>query len=647
MNAMVVERLFLDEEKCVGCNQCIGKCPIPGANIAYLVDGVNKVKVDSTRCIHCGECIRVCEHSARQYRDDCEQFFADLAKGTAISIIAAPAITVNIPEYKRLFGLLKQMGVNLIYDVSFGADITVWAYLRKAKEQKISHMIAQPCPPVVNYIEKYMDELIPRLAPIHSPMMCTAVYMNNYMKNNDRLAFLSPCIGKGDEIADPNTHEYVSYNVTFKKLMDYLDAHHISYATQEEKDFDDIGASLGVLFSRPGGLKENVEYFIKDAWIRQIEGPNHIYDYLDEYAHSNRTSQELPFLLDVLNCSYGCNFGTGTEHNVLNRTMSLDDVDRVFNLKKKQRSQAKAGILGRKRIEYLHRYFDKNLNLDDFQRTYTKKSLKKDFDPVDEQALEEIYLRMNKSTLESRKINCASCGYHSCEKMAIAIYHGVNVPNNCIDYNKKTVELEKDMISAREAQLQVIEEMKQMSEDRLAKVEAVNNQISTILSSIKSVSSGNSESAAAIEAISDKACQVTKNMDTLKHNISFMEDRMNTFIQTSTQIAEVANQTNLLALNAAIESARAGEHGKGFSVVAEEVKKLAFKTKNLVDSTNEDQSEMLKAIRDVIDAKDIIDQHIDEMSSAITNISASIQEITANTEEISESANQVLLEMNQ
>lgn len=111
------------------------------------------------------------------------------------------------------------------------------------------------------------------------------------------------------------------------------------------------------------------------------------------------------------------------------------------------------------------------------------------------------------------------------------------------------------------------------------------------MNSIKSVSSGNAESAVAIEAISEKASYVTSKMDTLNHYINFMEERLNTFINTSRQIADIANQT-----------------------------------------------EMLNAIRDVIDSKDIIDRHIDVMSSAITNISASIQEITANTEEIPESA---------
>jgi len=436
-----IERIYLDEEKCVGCNKCISNCQVPGANIAYLVDGNNKIKVNSEKCIHCGKCIKVCDHDARYYKDDTERFFQDLESGKKLSVIAAPSLMVNFNEYKKLLGYLKKIGVNFIYDVSFGADISIWAYIKTMKKDNLNSIIAGPCPSIVNYIEKYQPELIENLAPVQSPAICTAIYMKKYAKISDDIAFLSPCIAKTDEINDENTYGYVKYNVTFKKLSEYLEANHIDISQYEEYNFDDISCNLGFLFSRPGGLKENISVYMKDAWIRQINGTQYSYHYLKEYSENLKNKKEMPLVVDILNCSHGCNFGTGTCNKYTSST-TIDEVDYKLNKLKIVKKADKCGELS-------HNYFDKNLNIEDFKRLYNKNSIIDDIlEPSDKQ-YDEIFTKMNKRTKESRNINCSACGYGSCKTMAICIFNGLNVFSNCIDYNKKEVINEHSLLESR------------------------------------------------------------------------------------------------------------------------------------------------------------------------------------------------------
>ena len=101
----------------------------------------------------------------------------DLAMGDPIHLLVAPAAKVNFSDLPRLLGWLKSMGVANIYDVSFGADISTWAYLKARQELSLSSVIAQPCPSVVNFCERYMPELLPSLAPIQSPLICMAIYL--------------------------------------------------------------------------------------------------------------------------------------------------------------------------------------------------------------------------------------------------------------------------------------------------------------------------------------------------------------------------------------------------------------------------------------------------------------------------------------
>lgn len=633
--------LVFTNDKCIGCNKCISVCSCVGACVSHEVDGKNRIDVDPSRCVACGACFDVCEHGAREYRDDTERFFADLKKGEKISILLAPAFKANYPkEYEAVLGGLKKLGVNRIISVSFGADITTWAYLNYVQKNNFLGGISQPCPAVVGYIERNIPELLPKLFPVQSPMMCTAIYAKKELGITDKLAFISPCIAKKMEIDDPVNQGYISYNVTFDHLMKYVRANKIKGTLQT----DEIEYGLGSAYPMPGGLKENVYWFLGESvFIRQVEGEKHMYHYLEQNKDRIANNKTPYLFIDALNCSSGCLYGTACEQEKAHDDTVLET---LLKIKEESKKNGKSTAWGKKltpaqRLKKLNHQF-KKLDLEDYLRTYTDRSAECTYAEPTDAERDEIFNSMLKHTKEERSINCSCCGYDSCMQMTNAIYNGFNSKNNCIYYIKKEVEMQKEMAEELAGQLEadksMIEDQKQLI---MTTLQDINKEFEVLYQSVDDMLTGNENNASESVAISEDIKNVSVFCENLSKSMDDIGEFLHEMTQNNDEVVSIAAQTNLLALNASIEAARAGEAGRGFAVVADEINKLASESRETATRSNSSQEKIMSSVDVIMKDTQKLNTIIEQVDDKTQNLATATQEIAASVSTILDTVNEI------
>lgn len=142
--------------------------------------------------------------------------------------------------------------------------------------------------------------------------------------------------------------------------------------------------------------------------------------------------------------------------------------------------------------------------------------------------------------------------------------------------------------------------------------------------------------------------KVVQNMEELKENVKTITLAIDGLEKTSKEIGDIvdvitaiADQTNLLALNAAIEAARAGEHGKGFAVVADEVRKLAEQTKSSSSNITSLVKETISQITNVTSQAEKIDGIVETGSKEIEKTGTSFEDILKASAENKEKSREI------
>lgn len=633
--------LVYTNEECVGCNHCISACPVFEANYSLTKDGKDLIYVNGDACIQCGACIDACHHHARDFRDDTEQFLEDLKNGELISLLVAPAFIANYPgQYGKVLGYLKNLGARHIISVSFGADITTWGYLNYITKYNFNGGISQPCPAIVDYIEKYVPDLVPKIVPVHSPMMCAAIYAKKYMNISDKLAFIGPCIAKKSEIMRPDNRPYVSYNVTFHHLMKALKGVNLSSC----EAVDELEYGLGSVYPQPGGLKENVEHFLgKDVMVRQIEGEKHAYHFLKEYAKRVKSGKQLPFMVDALNCTSGCLHGTGVEPGTVENDDVLFEINNQRNKAKSARQDRKKDknspwgkwITYEKRLENFNAQFA-GLKLEDFICKYENKNAGVS---VSEHQIEAGFEDMKKDTREKREIDCGACGYESCRQMAKAVALGLNRRENCMHYEKSALQEEQERMR------EVTEQLKESQKRKQILYQEIMDDFQQIKTAMGELAEGNQCSAEDATRIAQAVGGMSSFTEMLRGSMQQVVDAVQGYDTMNESIIKISNQTGMLALNAGIEAARSGEAGKGFAVIANRVRDLSEQTKTAVATGKEQSTILIPAIQKLDDETVQFVQNIESINEGTSALAASSQEIAAQTEMIDEVVNRMAEKM--
>ena len=436
----------IDEEKCINCHACISACPVK-----YCVDGSGKkLTINHDLCIGCGNCILHCPHEARLPVDDTERFFHDLEQGEKIIAMAAPSAASTFPgKYLKLNGYLKSIGVEAVFDVSFGAELTALSYVNYIKEKKPHLVISQSCPAIVSYVQLYRPELLPYLAPLDSPILHSIKMIKKYYPQyrNFKIAVISPCLAKKREFIDTGLGDY---NVTMFALKNLFEQQMIEIEKYPDIEYTGPSAERAVTFPARGGLLNTLERFMPGICrdTQKIEGVHTIYNYLNRIAEDLvKQDIEFPLLVDCLNCEMGCIGGPGSgnkhksleelETHVRKRSRELEK-ELGKNVKTAQnflQNSAQYKKLYKKYHDMLKQYWKSGL----YTRKYLDLSGNYNIKQPNEAELQEVYRRLKKNS-QADIFDCTACGYGSCKRMATAIFNRLNKPGNCAHHNLALLE---------------------------------------------------------------------------------------------------------------------------------------------------------------------------------------------------------------
>ncbi len=283
-----------DTSKCILCGRCVVRCQqAHGAGIlgfenrgfkTIVAPAFNRSFAESP-CLLCGQCVSVCPTGALMEKSDIGLVDEAFKAGKYVVVQTAPAVRaalgeefgypIGTPVTGKMVAALKRLGFYRVYDVNFGADLTIMEeateLLTRVKEGGVLPMITSCSPGWVNYAEYNYSDLLPHLSTCKSPHEMEGAIIKSYFAEKNGIdpkdifvVSIMPCTAKKYEKERPelvtNGLKDVDAVLTTRELAKLIKRSGINFARLPEEEFDQdlLGeyTGAGVIFGVTGGVME-------------------------------------------------------------------------------------------------------------------------------------------------------------------------------------------------------------------------------------------------------------------------------------------------------------------------------------------------------------------------------------------------------